>query len=68
MERCRREIAAIEEQLRAGHPDLQGLCLALADWAAELRILEGEQRQEKPPGLKPAAGKTDPAFVQLLME
>jgi hypothetical protein len=47
---------------------LQGLCLALADWAAELRILEGEQRQEKPPGLKPAAGKTDPAFVQLLME
>jgi hypothetical protein len=46
MERCRCEIAAIEDQLRAGHPDLQGLCLALADWSAELRILEAEQ--EKP--------------------
>jgi hypothetical protein len=41
MECCRREIAAIEDQLRAGHPDLQGLCLALADWSAELRILRG---------------------------
>ena len=46
MEHCRREIAAIEEQLRAGHPDVLGLCLALADWSAELRILEAEQ--EKP--------------------
>ena len=68
MERCRREIAAIEEQLRAGHPDVHGLCLALADWAAELRILEGEQRQEKPPGLNPAAGWNDLRSVQLLME
>lgn len=41
MERCRREIAAIEDQLRAGHPDVPGLCLALADWSAELRILRG---------------------------
>jgi hypothetical protein len=40
MDRCRQEIAAIEAQLRAGHPDVQGLCLALADWSAELRILE----------------------------
>ena len=40
IDQCRREIAAIEEQLRAGHPDLQGLCLALADWSAELRIIE----------------------------
>jgi len=50
VEQRRREIAAIEDQLRAGHPDVRGLCLALADWSAELRILEGEQRQEKPPG------------------
>jgi len=49
MERCKREIAAIENRLRAGHPDVQGLCLALADWSWELRILEAE-RQEKPPG------------------
>ncbi len=57
MERCRREIALVEEQLRAGHPDVRGLCLALADWSAELRILEEERRQEKPPGLNPAAGR-----------
>jgi len=37
--RCRAEIAAIEAQIRAGHPDLQGLCLALADWSCELRLL-----------------------------
>jgi len=49
MEHCRCEIAAIEDQHRAGHTDLQGLCLALADWSAELRILEGEQ----PQGLNP---------------
>jgi len=49
MDRCRREIAAIEAQLRAGHPDLQGLCLALADWSAELRLLKASQ------GLAPVA-------------
>jgi hypothetical protein len=26
-------------QIRSGHPDLQGLCLALADWSAELRLI-----------------------------
>jgi hypothetical protein len=40
IERCRKEIAAIEAELLAGHPDVAGLCLALADWSAELRILE----------------------------
>ena len=53
MDRCRREIALIEEQLRAGHPDVHGLCLALADWSAELRILLAEQK--KPPESNPAA-------------
>jgi hypothetical protein len=42
MERCRREIAAIEAELRAGNTDVQGLVLALSDWSAELRILEAE--------------------------
>ena len=41
MDRCQAEIAAVEAQIRAGHPDLQGLCLALADWSAELRLLRG---------------------------
>ena len=38
--RCRREIAAIKGQLLAGHPDIEGLCLALADWSGELRLLQ----------------------------
>jgi hypothetical protein len=40
IERCRREIAAIGAELLAGNPDVQGLCLALSDWSAELRILQ----------------------------
>jgi len=47
MERCRREIAAIEAEIRAGNPDLPGLCLALSDWCAELRILQREARQHE---------------------
>jgi hypothetical protein len=45
IERCRREIAEIEGLLRSGHPDVEGLCLALADWSAELRLLEEERRR-----------------------
>ena len=40
MDRCRREIATVEAQIRAGHPDLEGLCRALADWSGELRLLQ----------------------------
>ena len=46
MERCRREIAAIEAEILAGNPDLQGLCLALSDWSEELRILQNEERRQ----------------------
>jgi len=45
MERCRREIVAIEAELLAGNSDVFGLCLALADWSVELSILEDEQRR-----------------------
>lgn len=45
IERCRRELAAIEAELLAGHPNVEGLCLALGDWTAELRILQNEQRR-----------------------
>jgi hypothetical protein len=50
MDRCRREIAAVEAQIRAGHPDVQGLCLALADWHGERRLIEQEagRKAEKP--------------------
>jgi len=43
--RCRTEVAAVETQIRAGHPDLRGLLLALADWSGELRLLEKELGQ-----------------------
>jgi hypothetical protein len=41
-EHCRREVAAIEALIRSGHPDLDGLCLALSDWWAEMRLIEAE--------------------------
>ena len=49
MERCRLEITAIEEEILAGNPDLPGLCLALSDWSAELRILQDEARLHEGP-------------------
>ncbi len=42
IKRCKREIAQIEAALLAGHPDVAGLCLALSDWSAEIRILDAE--------------------------
>jgi hypothetical protein len=30
----------VTSELRAGNPDIHGLCLALVDWSAELRLLE----------------------------
>lgn len=42
VDRCHAEIASVEAMLRAGHPDVEGLCMALADWSAELRILESD--------------------------
>jgi hypothetical protein len=47
IERCKREIAAIEAEILAGNPDLQGLCLALSDWHAEWRILESDARDQQ---------------------
>ena len=46
IEWCHREIAAIEAELLAGNPDVQGLCLALSDWHAELRIFQNEERRQ----------------------
>lgn len=45
-ERCGAEIAEIERQLRSGHPDVEGLCRALADWSSELRFLELEAERD----------------------
>jgi hypothetical protein len=40
MNRCHAEIAAIEALLLAGHSDVEGLFMALADWSVELGLLE----------------------------
>ena len=40
--RCDAEIASAEALLRAGHPDLQCLLLALSDWSQEKRLIQAE--------------------------
>ena len=56
IERCEKEIAEIEDLLRSGHTDVEGLCLALADWSAELRLLEDEKSRR---AVSLAAGGTN---------
>lgn len=46
MDHCRAEIAEAQRLLLAGHPDVEGLCLMLSDWSAELRLLVEEQRRQ----------------------
>ena len=65
MERCRREIAAIETEIRAGNPNLGGLCLALRDGSVELRILQDEKRRQAEAQWRDAGGK---GGVQALTE
>ena len=55
--RCRREIAAIEAQILAGHPDLEGLCRALSDWWAELRLLKGTNKGAETACLAPVCAR-----------
>jgi hypothetical protein len=43
-ERCDREIAEFRRLLRAGHPDVEGVCRALVDWTVERRIIDGLER------------------------
>jgi hypothetical protein len=47
IDRCHREIAAVEGELLAGNPDVEGLLLALSDWSTELRILQNEKRRRE---------------------
>jgi hypothetical protein len=35
----------IEAELRAGNPEVEGLCSALSDWSAELRLLNKKSRR-----------------------
>ena len=64
-ERCRSEIAAIEAELLAGNPDVEGLVLALADWSEELRILQNEKRRRAGAQRREANGLgVDQAFTE----
>jgi len=65
MERCRREIAAIEAEIRAGNPDLPVLWLAISDWSAELRSVQDEERRQAETGRREADGMGE---NQALME
>ena len=38
LQRCDQEIAAAKDALLAGHPEVEGLALALRDWSEEKRL------------------------------
>jgi hypothetical protein len=42
--RCETEIAEARRLLVAGHPEVEGLCMALSDWSEEKRLIEEEVR------------------------
>ena len=50
VDRCRAEIESAKRLLRSGHQDIEGLCLMLSDWSAELRFLEAEEDQRRQSG------------------
>jgi hypothetical protein len=52
MERCRREIAAIEAEIRSGNLDLQGLCLALSDWHVDEERRQAEAQRRDGEGME----------------
>jgi len=54
----------IEAELRAGNPEVEGLCLALSDWSAELRLLNEKSRR----GGTPAASVDGLDCTQPLIE
>jgi hypothetical protein len=51
---------------RAGRLDLQGLCLALADWSSELNLLRSGQKNRR--GNAPAAERRQSGIDQPLIE
>jgi septal ring factor EnvC (AmiA/AmiB activator) len=60
IDRCGREIAAAEAEILTGHADLPGLCMALSDWSAELRILQDEKRRREDTRRHEVNGTTQP--------
>lgn len=52
IERCDREIAHFEGELRAGNLDMGGLLQAIQDWSAERRLLECQFDPSRPVAVK----------------
>jgi hypothetical protein len=50
--------------LRTGHPDVQGLCLALADWSAELRLMKAGTPAAAGAGRSRAGEGTEPGLLR----
>ena len=48
----------------AGNPDLEGLCLALGDWSAELGILQNEKRRQADAQRHKKGGKDNQALTE----
>lgn len=46
LERCDAEIHQMKLLLCDGHPDIEGLLLALVDWRTELRLLRAKQEND----------------------
>lgn len=44
IERCEMEIREAKDLLRAGHPDVEGLMMAVRDWQYERRLLPQERK------------------------
>ena len=54
----------IEGELRIGNQEVEGLCLALSDWSAELHLLNEKSRR----GETPAASASSFDCTQALIE
>jgi hypothetical protein len=64
IDRCLKEISEIEALIISGHPDLDGLGLALSDWWAELRILQNEKRRQAETQRHISSDRMDQAFTE----
>jgi hypothetical protein len=43
--RCDAELAALEREMRAGNPQVEGIARAIIDWSMERRLIEHETRR-----------------------
>ena len=56
----------MKAEIRSSNPNVEGLCLALSDWSAELRLLNQTKKSRR--GETPAAGANGFDFPQPLIE